>query len=81
MPRILVTMDQQPDYDAVRLRRDYSRRLREAGGLPLLLPHTEQPLSPETRRPIWQAVTGCCSPAAGTWSPGATAALPGRTRI
>ena len=45
MPRILVTMDQQQDYDAVRLRRDYCRRLRKAGGLPLLLPHTEQPLS------------------------------------
>ena len=45
MPRILVTMDQQPEWDGVRLRRDYSRRLRKAGGLPLLLPHTEQPLS------------------------------------
>lgn len=44
-PRILVTADSDSDFDGVRLRRDYIRRLRQAGGLPLLLPHTEQPLS------------------------------------
>ena len=56
MPRILVTMDQQPDFDGVRLRRDYSRRLRKAGGLPLLLPHTEQPLGAEDAA---QYLAGC----------------------
>lgn len=45
MPRILVTMDLDPAYDGLRLRRDYVRRLRNAGGLPLLLPQAERGLT------------------------------------
>jgi len=40
-------MDCDPEQDFLRLRRDYIRRLRHAGGLPVLLPHTEKPLSPK----------------------------------
>ena len=38
-PRILITMNDATDYDGVKLRRDYARRLIRAGGLPLSLPH------------------------------------------
>ena len=57
MPRILVTMDVQPEYDGLRLRADYIRRLRRAGGLPLLAPHSEEAITSEQAR---ECLTGCC---------------------
>lgn len=58
MPRILVTMARDPDYDGLRLRLDYVRRLRNAGGLPLLLPHAERPLARSEAEECLQGVQG-----------------------
>ena len=56
MPRILVSMYLQPEEDRLQLQRDHIRRLRKAGALPLLLPHSEEPVSEELAR---EYLAGC----------------------
>ena len=58
MKPILLSVNDYADYDGVRLRRDYLRSLRRAGGLPLAVPHDSEENDADALARAYLAVAG-----------------------